>query len=148
MSDHRTCGCSGKPSVGDQRDAFSQLLVAADGFGCVEHLRHAAAFGTFVTDKYGIPFFDLVLQYCVQAFLLTVKWPCPKNGLEHFLRTCGVLDDRALGSQISSQDGNASVRSDGILIGPDDVLFFQGNMIAGVEILEPRFTSLIESVFL
>ena len=61
VADDRTSGRAGKPAVGDEGNAAAQLLIAADGLGGIEHLRHSAALGALVADEHRVALLDLVL---------------------------------------------------------------------------------------
>ena len=146
MSDNRTCGCTGESSVCDQGDGTAKLLVAADGLGGVEHLRHTASLRSLVTDEDCVTFLNFMFQDSIQTLFLAIKRSRLENCLEHLLRACGVLDDRTLRSKVSAQDRDAAVGSDGLVSRTDDVLSCDGDSVALVELLKPFLAALIESV--
>ena len=58
----------------------------------------------------------------MNARFLAVKGLCPQGGVEHIFGAGGVLDDTALRGQIALEDGNAAVRSLGIVKAVDNIL--------------------------
>ena len=86
------------------------------------------------------------MKHCIQTLFLTVKGSCVQNCPEHFLWTCSVLDHCSLRSQISSENGNASVRSDGIIIRTDNILSGKIYIVASVKFVKPSLTFFIETV--
>ena len=79
MADCRTTCRAGEASVGDQGDRLYQFRIGRNGFCRIEHLRHTASLGSFITDKESLARMYLLLQHRFDGTLLTVEHPC----LEH-----------------------------------------------------------------
>ena len=71
-----------------------------------------------------------------------------EHGLEHLLGAGSMLDHCALWSQIASQYCDASVGSDGFIIGADNILPGHIDAITLIKFLKPLVAPLIESVVL
>ncbi len=122
MPDGRALRGAGEAPIGNERDARPQLGIARDSLGRVEHLGHAGALGSLITDDHRIARLDLVREHRVNGVLLAIERTRAQRGLEHLARDHGVLDHGALGSEVAVQDGDGAVRAEGVVEGTDHVL--------------------------
>ena len=146
MSDDRSCGGAGETPVSDQRNASAEFFIRTDRLGSVEHLGHAASLGALITDKYSVSLIDPAVQDRVEAFLFAVKGAGVQKCRVHFPGAGGVFDDRPLRRQVSLEDSNAPVGTDGIVKGTDDVFLRDIDPVLFVGFLQPFRAAFIEAV--
>ena len=89
-----------------------------------------------------------MLQNCIQTLLFTVERSCAENGFKHFLRACGVFDHSSLRCKVSTENSDASVGSDCLVIWTDDIFLCKVYIVTFVKFLKPFVAFLIKSVVL
>ncbi len=109
VADRQPAGAAREPSVGDQGAGPAESLPLQEA-GRVQHLLHAGtAAGPFVPDEHHVAGLDLAAQDALDRGLLALEDLRRAREAPQLLRYAGRLHDRALGSQVAVQHGEAAV---------------------------------------
>ena len=148
VANGRAAGRAGETAVRDERHRAVDPLVADNGLGGHQHLRHTAAAGAFIADNDDLAGIDLIVDHGIVGVLLVVEHA--GLGIDDFALihgAGGILQHAAFGGNIALQDRHRAFFGS-LFHGEDHLIALQAIVVQVAQIaLEPVVLMQILQIF-